>query len=366
MFNKLTSLNNTIKTISQNLFIDPNRCLNFISKYKPCSICTQNCQNNAINIDKDNKLIEIDDSKCSECGVCVTKCPTKTFDFKFYRYYKLISKINEFIVNNKDLIFICKQFYEKNNSLIPHNNLTYLIEIPCTSIIDFTILIHIANNTNKPVTILCDCKNCINSVGNKIFLDNKELAYNFIKNFKDVKLSVEIINDTDYIKNIIGNNNKAKKEIPYLSRRELFGYFRKESINSAKDLLTLFISKKELKENRKILHSKYIPLNRVLLIKNLKAMKLNSKNAIFDTANSIELTSIEIDFNKCSLCRLCYIFCPTGALSEKTIRDEDGKLKKVGINVAINKCIKCGFCIFICPNKAISYNNKLMLDELIN
>ena len=51
-----------------------------------------------------------------------------------------------------------------------------------------------------------------------------------------------------------------------------------------------------------------------------------------------------IDYNKCTKCLLCWIYCP------------DGAIERVGDGVKINLdyCKGCGICVSECPVKAIS------------
>lgn len=52
----------------------------------------------------------------------------------------------------------------------------------------------------------------------------------------------------------------------------------------------------------------------------------------------------EIDYNKCTKCGICWVFCPDGAI--KKIND------KFVINY--NYCKGCGICAKECPFKAIN------------
>ena len=63
---------------------------------------------------------------------------------------------------------------------------------------------------------------------------------------------------------------------------------------------------------------------------------------------------VVIDGEKCSSCRMCATFCPTGAISK--FDDEDGTF---GVFHLPGDCVKCGSCRDICPEDAI-----LLLDDV--
>ncbi len=58
---------------------------------------------------------------------------------------------------------------------------------------------------------------------------------------------------------------------------------------------------------------------------------------------------VVIDGGKCSSCRMCATFCPTGAISK--FDDADGTF---GVLHLPGDCVKCGSCRDICPEDAIS------------
>ena len=59
--------------------------------------------------------------------------------------------------------------------------------------------------------------------------------------------------------------------------------------------------------------------------------------------------TIVIDATRCTSCRMCSTFCPTGAI--RRFDDEDGAM---GVEHLPGDCVKCGSCRDICPADAIS------------
>jgi len=46
-----------------------------------CKICEKNCSEGAVTVD--NNLAHIDFTKCTNCGTCIEKCPTKVIKCEF-------------------------------------------------------------------------------------------------------------------------------------------------------------------------------------------------------------------------------------------------------------------------------------------
>ena len=42
-----------------------------------CGICAKQCSQNAITVDRTNKIWSIEEEKCIGCGLCIEKCPKK-------------------------------------------------------------------------------------------------------------------------------------------------------------------------------------------------------------------------------------------------------------------------------------------------
>ena len=57
-----------------------------------CGICVKSCPFEAITMNKDKNLPEIDYNKCRECAVCVEKCPTHCMIAQFERKHAFIDE----------------------------------------------------------------------------------------------------------------------------------------------------------------------------------------------------------------------------------------------------------------------------------
>lgn len=70
---------------------------------------------------------------------------------------------------------------------------------------------------------------------------------------------------------------------------------------------------------------------------------------------------VTLDTSHCQSCRLCTVFCPTGALVKY---DEDGG-KTIGIVHTPAKCVKCRCCETACPKHAITLSEDINAADLV-
>jgi len=66
-----------------------------------------------------------------------------------------------------------------------------------------------------------------------------------------------------------------------------------------------------------------------------------------------EPTVASVNEDTCVACFYCKRVCPYNAISEKEIRDRDGRLKKIVAEVNSGLCTGCGLCVATCPSKSM-------------
>lgn len=89
----------------------------------------------------------------------------------------------------------------------------------------------------------------------------------------------------------------------------------------------------------------FVPARRQKLLDALAALGQPSKQ-IVDTRL---WGHVIIDFSRCKSCKMCAVFCPTGALCKYD--DQQGSM---GIEHYVAECVHCCLCQDICPGQAIA------------
>lgn len=72
--------------------------------------------------------------------------------------------------------------------------------------------------------------------------------------------------------------------------------------------------------------------------------------------------TVSIDTDACGSCRLCAVFCPTGALA----KFDDRATGAFGIEHTPAKCVKCRCCADICPKGAISITEEIFAPDIVD
>ena len=70
--------------------------------------------------------------------------------------------------------------------------------------------------------------------------------------------------------------------------------------------------------------------------------------------------SVFIDTERCGSCRLCAVFCPTGALR----KFDDRRTATFGVEHEPGKCVKCRCCEDVCPERAITIVDEVYPSDL--
>ena len=70
---------------------------------------------------------------------------------------------------------------------------------------------------------------------------------------------------------------------------------------------------------------------------------------------------VRIEAAKCVSCRMCAVFCPTGAIEKYGEQDSDD----FGVEHFPGDCVNCGTCEAICPSGAISIGRSVSASCLV-
>ncbi len=65
-----------IETLSQDIYRDDDRCTN-------CGACITVCPTHAFSVDPETRLVSFDNNKCVACGACITACPPRAMKVNF-------------------------------------------------------------------------------------------------------------------------------------------------------------------------------------------------------------------------------------------------------------------------------------------
>lgn len=300
------------------------KCIRLLHKDISCDRCEQICPVDAISI-KGGRLPIINKELCVGCGVCDSVCPTEAFE------------LDDFIVRR----FIYAFVEEKDNVISCKKN------VPCIAALSVEHIIALALLKQEIVFDMGHCDNCeIASTCKRQILKNYEEASYVLDalqsnaNIKLQKLSYDGENFRENNKDFIRNFIKTP--------------FEKEVDKTGK-LIEEYISKRE---DNSLLRQKNVQEKTIILLSAIRKMK---KPDIFHVIDANELSFVSsklMDSSKCTACRMCYVVCPTGALTSN--------IKNSKIDFDASLCVKCSACHEVCESDAITPSPSFNLKELFD
>lgn len=66
--------------------VDPGRCI-------ACHRCEKSCNYNAIQVNPESNVAEVNDLNCKGCGICISSCPARAIELRYYRDGQLAGKV---------------------------------------------------------------------------------------------------------------------------------------------------------------------------------------------------------------------------------------------------------------------------------
>ena len=356
-FSKITKVQSVLDKFGKIIDADRTRCVQLRAKNSVvCKDCLSVCPSFAISVTSND--VVIDSEKCTECGICCKACKTGVFTHKNFKEYDFYNKLSVQSGKQGHVVISCLKCNTPNQKNI--------LSVPCLGCVDTVALMwSIACGAKKIHLHYNDCAKCetgggVDAVTHEIENTKKTLGSFLSRNDIELFVTDQIYQPTSDIEQLPSNDEA-------ITRRELFGYFKKRTKNSIAQALNYISETNEvhLPPPGAVIKSKIeLPPKKRYFTRAIKEIFPH----LDESANILESKYagiVLIDGDKCNLCGVCYKLCPTGALKEITRINDQGFSQKVGISLHLNECLKCNLCIELCTAKAVSYQSGFTLDEYV-
>ncbi|ACV23741.1 NADH-plastoquinone oxidoreductase subunit [Slackia heliotrinireducens] len=339
------------------------RCVTVRNRHAACLRCVEACTSGAI-IYEDGEL-QVHPKKCIGCGTCATACPTSAIEVRSITDDDLTGMLKRSIKATKGHpVFACetalaalqtagKSPLHRHDTLLSYNP-DRIAAVPCLGRIDESILVGAAAYRSFDVTLVCgSCENCIHATGGALCRKVAESARGLLQAFGST-MSVTV---TDELPGhvALGKPQPASSfntDDLGASRRDFFREGKdaagKATIAVATDKAASVLGENAVAQLRKVdkktgTLDQAIPTRRTRLYNYLKHVG----EPVTDTVSSRVIGAAVIDTDACTSCRMCTVFCPTGALFRV---DEDDTW---GVAHRASACVQCRLCENLCPQHAI-------------
>lgn len=289
-------------------------CKNYRNKTVACQQCIDSCSEKAISLQ--NQIPVITDTKCIDCGACVSVCPVNAIDH-LRKPYGMIAK---YVYNYPQAEITCGRVEEFNRG----------IKIPCLLYLDVPLISQYADRREELHIYTGHCQSCEKIAKEKI-----------LKHLEQLERRLEALGIIFKIRTTeqLPENN-SEQTVDAVSRRDLF---KKFSLTSIREFL--LPSRKSDDEPLSDQEYESLSISDRMHIKKRLLNRLNESDKSINEGAQINNFSFLVNEN-CNGCNVCERICPTKAL----YWEANDKTSSLVFNSSL--CVECNKCL-ACPVDAI-------------
>lgn len=397
----LDSLVSMLGSMNQDkLTVHEERCVILRNRNARCLRCVQACTSKALML-KDGQL-EVFPERCIGCGTCATACPTSAIEVKALGDRELLGRLKASVMaTDGHPVAACERAVaaaekEASSTAVLEGwrgalglkaddaaelNREAICVVPCLGRVDESFLVAMAAYGCSDGYLVCDgCEGCEHEPGGSQALDVLESAEGLLEAY-GAPLKVEFTSQMPSVafgKSSGGSNaapqceekalRRLKKNVPLdPQKRAFFADVASASKNMAADVVAegLGLGQSTAAQEppspryRKVgpdgTLSRFVPTRRTVLFNLLSRL---GKPEAAEVRNRV-IGKVTIDPQACNACRMCAVFCPTGALE----RYESGGVW--GLMHRPSMCVQCRSCESLCPQQAISVSDTVPMRQFM-
>lgn len=351
----MTSLASILEVLERidnaSIAVHQGRCALVRNRNSGCRRCAEACTSGCISFTDDG--LEVDASLCVGCGTCTTVCPTGALEARSPSDDDLLgSCANALKKLGDEAVIVCSTMAQRASSLIDPQRCAV---VPCLGRVDESLLCTIACAGAERIALVHGpCAECAlrpgEAVAHEVAATTREL------------LSAWSIPTAIEIADLIPRGCRRLEADYDSDRRALFGDLASHIGSAARTVVSderkpqaraEALRFQKVTEDGTLPH--FLPERRRHLLS-----VLAGRGAPDDVMVATRLWGhVIIDADKCSSCRMCATFCPTGAIAKYD--REDG----LGVEHAPSACVKCRVCENICPEGALSLSDEVFAVDLM-
>ena len=386
---------------SDHVHVCQERCLLVRNRNAECLRCAQACTSGCISYNEQTKMLDIDQARCVGCGTCATACPTCALEARDPNDTELLACLQGALnaSASKRVAIVCEK------AGIAQNECT--VRLTCLGRIDESALIQLAAWGAREVTLTCGaCNACEHKPGRTVVEEVCESA-NTLLGLWDGTMHVELkeVGPAAEPTGLPAQETRADRtathgKIAQVDQQIQTACADRTATQSAIEQVNQLIQSagagkvaehdtatrdgdspnltaeasddkaaatdqvdrplKRLKVMADGTLPHFVPDRRERLLDALADLGEGPMDS--QTMARTRLWGhVVIDTDKCTSCRMCATFCPTGAIVK--FDAPDGTF---GIDHYAADCVKCLCCQTICRSQAIVVEDTVPANVLVN
>lgn len=328
------------------------RCILVRNRNADCLRCAEACTSGCISFDGEN--LSLSPEKCIGCGTCANVCPTCCLEAHHPGDERLLSDcLRSSESTGGNAVIACGELLDRAKGLYDAEKVA---RVECLGRVDESTLTALAAARVKRMTLVHGaCDACSRATGRAVAEDVLKTERKLLETWNSPA-------ETVLAARLPGAVRSEKTGLDTLKRSALR--------NAGKDVVRIGAavldhavaqdpSSAEQGQNaEEARYSKvmedgtlphFIPDRRERLLDSLFELG-QPDDAMIDTRL---WGHVVIDADICDSCRMCAVFCPTGAL--RKFDEEDG----FGVEHCPGDCVQCRCCTAICPTGALSLSEEV-------
>ncbi|MGN0037833.1 MAG: 4Fe-4S binding protein [Coriobacteriales bacterium] len=337
---------------SADIAVEQHRCVVVRNRNARCRLCAQACTTGCISTDKGQLVLDAE--KCVGCGTCATVCPAEALRPLAPSDDELFKACNAAQEKTGGrAVIACERAVEAMRGQVDPEK---LVGVTCLGRVDESLVMRLVDAGARSVRLVCcNCQECELATGR----ETAEAVLQTVSKLLDIWGQPVPVKVAPSFPVCVKLDSAAGFDP---QRRGFFSSLKQQMRQTAyaaaapQDEAGGGTSDKVVRVNGDGALPRYLPQRRRVVLELLRKWGLPEDEAVPTRLWG----QVSIDTQRCRSCRMCAVFCPTGALSKHDA--EDGSF---GVVHAPSLCVKCRTCQSICPAAALSISDHVRSQHLV-